>query len=168
MIEVSKVSLLSAVLYVSTEAHAMKRPQKRSKPKRRVMLAEAGAVDRDELQRMETMAVYRPSPYHKPHSLSGGRRAVPAPRPDKTICDGPSARSHRNAVELLRAGFRRGMVSRQIRRGWPRNVWAVDEDRVVYEAQLSNAEIGEYHGYPMKQDDGFAAFIATEWERRRA
>ena len=153
---------------MSTEAHVMKRPQKHSKPKRRAMLTAADAVDRDELQRMETMAVYRPSPYYKAHSLSGARRAVPAPRPDKTICDGPSAGSHRNAIELLRAGFRRGMVSRQIRRGWPRNVWAVDEDGVVYEAQLSNAETGEYHGYPMKQGDGFAAFIAAEWERRGA
>ena len=86
----------------------------------------------------------------------------------ETICDGPSAGTHRNAIELLRAGFRRGMMSRQIRRGWPRNVWAVDEDGVVYEAQLSNAETGEYHGYPMKQGDGFAAFIAAEWERREA
>ena len=132
------------------------------------MLAAFNAVDRDELQRMETTAVYRPSPHHKAHSLSGARRAVPAPRPDKTICDGPSAGTHRNAIELLMAGFRRGMVSRQIRRGWPRNVWAVDEDGVVYEAQLSNEETGEYHGYPMKRDDGFTAFIAAEWERREA
>ena len=28
-------------------------------------------------------------------------------------------------------------------------VWAVGDDGVVYEAQLSNAETGEYHGYPM-------------------
>ena len=146
----------------------MKRPQKRSKPKRRAMLAAAGTVDRDELQRMETIAVYRPSPYHKAHLLSGGRRAVPVPRPDKTICDGPSVGSHRNAIELLRAGFQRGMVSRQIRRGWPRNVWAVDEDSVVYEAQLSNVETGEYHGYPMKQGDGFAAFIAAELGEARS
>ena len=71
-------------------------------------------------------------------------------------------------LRSLTAGFRRGMVSQQIRRGWPRNVWAVDEDGVVYEAQLSNAETGEYHGYPMKRDDGFTAFIAAEWERREA
>ena len=146
----------------------MKRPQKRSKSKRRVMLAAAGTVDRVQLRRMETTARYRPSPYHKTRPLSGRQPVAPAPRPDKTICDSPSAGTCPNAIELLRAGFRRGMVSRQIRRGWPRNVWAVDEDGVVYEAQLSNAETGEYHGYPMKQGDGFAAFIAAEWERRGA
>lgn len=146
----------------------MKHPQKRSKSKRRVMLAVAGTVDRVQLRRMEKTARYCPSPYHKTRPLSGHWLAAPTPRPDKTICDGPSAGSHRNAIELLMAGFRRGMVSRQVRRGWPRNVWAVDEDGVVYEAQLSNEETGEYHGYPMKQGDGFAAFIAAEWERRKA
>ena len=68
--------------------------------------------------------------------------------------------------ELLGSGIRRGMVSEQRRQGWPQNVWAVDDAGVVYEAQLSNSETGEYHGYPMKVGDGFAAFIAREWERR--
>ena len=71
-----------------------------------------------------------------------------------------------NPSELLRSGFRRGMVSEQKRQGWPQNVWAVDNAGIVYEAQLSNSDTGEYHGYPMKVDDGFTAFIAREWERR--
>lgn len=140
----------------------MRRPQKRSKPKRRVTLAAVGEVSRDELNRMENTAIYRPSPYHK---SSGEPGTDAAPRPDKTICDGPAAGGSRDAILLLRAGFRRGMVSRQTRRGWPRHVWAVGDDGVVYEAQLSNEEIGEYHGYPMKKGDSFAGFIGEEWER---
>lgn len=141
----------------------MRRPQKRSRPKRRIALAAVGDVSRDELKRMENMASYRPSPYHK---SSGGPAPDAAPRPDKTICDGPMAGGHRDAILLLRAGFRRGMVSRQTRRGWPRQVWAVSGDGVVYEAQLSNEETGEYHGYPMTKGDSFAGFVGKEWERR--
>ena len=59
------------------------------------------------------------------------------------------------------------MVSEQRRGFWPQNVRAVDDDGMVYEAQLGNLETGEYHGYPMKQGDSFAKFIGEEWKRRR-
>ena len=145
----------------------MRRPQKRSKPKRMAVLAGAGSVARGELTRMETMATYRPSPYHKSGLSAAGLQTAPAPRPDKTICDGPTSGSGRNAAELLKSGFRRGMVGEQRRGDWPQNVWAVDEEGVVYEGQLGNLETGEYHGYPMKQDDSFASFIRDEWKKRR-
>ena len=51
------------------------------------MLAVVGAVGRDELARMEALATYRPSPYHKSRSLAARLLSAPAPRPDKTICD---------------------------------------------------------------------------------
>ena len=130
------------------------------------MLAIAGAADGDDLARMETMATYRPSPYHKSGSSAAGLQSAPAPRPDKTVCDRPTPGRGRNAADLLRSGFRRGMVSEQRRGDWPQKVWAVDEEGIVYEAQLGNLETGEYHGYPMKQDDSFAGFIRDEWERR--
>ena len=49
---------------------------------------------------------------------------------------------------------------------WPRNVWVVDAEGYIYEAQLSNSGLGEYHGYPMKEGDRFAEYVRTEWERR--
>ena len=130
------------------------------------MLAAAGAVGGDELAHMETMATYRPSPYHKSGSSAAGLQSVPALRPDKTICDRPTSGSARNAADLLKSGFSRGMVSERRRGDWPQNVWAVDEEGIVYEAQLGNLVTGEYHGYPMKQDDSFASFIRDEWKRR--
>jgi len=80
----------------------------------------------------------------------------------------PFATAHNevNAPGLLRSGFHRGMVSEQKRGGWPQNVWAVDADGIVYEAQLSNLGLGQYHGYPMTKGDGFAVFISKEWENR--
>ena len=58
------------------------------------------------------------------------------------------------------------MFSTRFRNGWPQNVWAVDGDGVVYEAQLTNREAGEYHGYPMRLGDRFAEFLAAQWEKR--
>ena len=144
----------------------MKRPQRRSKRKRRTLLAGVGSVDRGELARMERTAMYRASPYHKSNPGDRDYGTVPVPRPDKTICDGPGSGGARKAIELLRSGFRRGMVSEQRRGGWPQNVWAVDDGGTVYEAQLGNLETGEYHGYPMKQDDSFTNFVGEEWKRR--
>ena len=115
---------------------------------------------------METMATYRPSPYHKSGSSDAGLQSAPAPRPDKTLCDRPVSGSTQNAADLLKSGFRRGMVSERRRGDWPQNVWAVDEAGMVYEAQLGNLGTGEYHGYPMKQDDSFAGFIRDEWKKR--
>ena len=146
---------------------AVKRPQKRSKPKKKAALAKAGSISRDKLERMEGAARYRSSPYHKSRLSSSDPRIATRPRPDKTICDVPTLGDCRNAGDLLRAGFRRCMVSEQNRQGWPQNVWAVDDGGTVYEAQLSNSELGEYHGYPIKKDDGFASFIGEEWGRRR-
>ncbi len=58
------------------------------------------------------------------------------------------------------------MVSMARRGNWPQNVWAVDDNGVVYEAQLTNQGTGEYHGYPMKLGDCFADFVVAEWTRR--
>lgn len=108
---------------------------------------------------MAREAQYRSSDYHKT-----GPKAVR--RGDKTVCRLPTAHNEVNAPDLLRSGFHRGMVSEQKRGGWPQNVWAVDADGIVYEAQLSNLGLGEYHGYPMTKGDGFAVFISKEWESR--
>ena len=122
----------------------MKRLQKRSKSKRRVMLAAAGAVDRVQFV---TDGDDGAVPYHKTRPLSGRRPVAPAPRPDKTICDSPSAGIYPNAIDLLMAGFRRGMVSRQIRRGWPRKVRAVESDEVRAQADAVHDERARAAGW---------------------
>ncbi len=107
------------------------------------------------------------SQYHKSRPGSSGLQEAPKPIPGKTICDAPGSADCLNATDLLKSGFQRGMVSEKRRNNWPQNVWAVDGDGVVYEAQLSNKERGQYHGYPMKRGDSFADFIGDEWENRR-
>ena len=119
----------------------------------------------DELARMAEQARYRPSPYHKAAPAGDGTLAA-KPRPDKTLCDGLTSSQCPNGPALLKSGFQSGMVSRRQRGGWPQNVWAVGSDGTVYEAQLTNAGLGEYHGYPLAKANGFARFIAEEWNRR--
>lgn len=143
---------------------AVKRPQRRSRQKKKAMLTPAGAIGEDELERMAERVGYSPSPYHK-SDLSVARSSVP--RPDKTVCDGSASIDCRDATGLLKAGILRGMISTRIRQGWPQNVWAVDGEGIVHEAQLGNSGLGEYHGYPMKADDNFTRVVRKEWEERR-
>ncbi len=144
----------------------MRRPQKRSKTKKKTAIASADEIDFDILEQMAKDARYKPSPYHKSNPAAWGLPGLSQRRLDKTVCEGSGITSCRDATELLRLGIRRGMVSRHERGNWPRNVWAVDTEGYIYEAQLSNSGLGEYHGYPMKDGDKFADFVRTEWERR--
>ena len=89
-----------------------------------------------------------------------------SPRPGATLCDEAGVTHKQVARELLRAGIEMGMVSRQMRDGWPQNIWAVSDDSVPFEAELENPLKGEYHGYPMQFDDGFRDVVLDEWKRR--
>jgi hypothetical protein len=77
----------------------------------------------------------------------------------------PAALSKREqAIRLLKEGIRKGLVSEQIRSGFPQNVWAVTEDGIALEAQLENAGSGTYHGYPLPEDDPFREKVIEKWK----
>lgn len=120
-------------------------------------------------QRIALMAGvrYMASPYHKTHPADYGMADPPRPRPDKSRCDASRVIAFEEALCLLRSGIERGMVNSQFRDGWPQNIWSVEDGGMVFEAQLHNAWAGEYHGYPLVEDDGFVGFLRQEWERRR-
>lgn len=144
----------------------MKRPPKRSKTKRKIAVASVHVFDKNTLEKMAQDSSYIPSPYHKSNPAAWGISEPPQHRPDKTVCEGSGITSCRDAEELLKSGFRRGMVSVHKRNNWPQNVWAVDAEGIVYEAQLTNSGLGEYHGYPMTDGDSFTKYVGTEWVRR--
>lgn len=144
----------------------MKRPQIRSKTKKKTAVASVDEYDTETLEELAQKSIYRPSPYHKSNPVAWGLTGQSKRRPDKTDCDGSGITCSRDAIEFLKAGIRCGMVSKQKRGNWPQNVWAVDSEGYVYEAQLSNSGNGEYHGYPMKDGDRFAETVRNEWERR--
>ena len=81
--------------------------------------------------------------------------------PQKTKC--PEDIDDAQALMLLRKGMKFGVFSANLDGRWPKQVWAVDDSGRVYEAQLTNREVGEYHGYPMASGDKFARIIAEKW-----
>ena len=72
------------------------------------------------------------------------------------------------ASRLLKAGLRRGMISAHAEGGWPKYVWAMDDEGEVYEAKLGHD--GErYHGYRLAEDDkAMRRWVTAEWSKRTA
>ena len=55
------------------------------------------------------------------------------------------------ATRALREATRAGRVSAEWDANFPRFVWHLDvEGETLYEARLSNRELGEYHAYPLE------------------
>lgn len=105
---------------------------------------------------------YKGNPTHKRNPGDFGLEPPSDPRPDKSLCDWTEIFERAEAGRLLRLGVAHGMVSRQIRGDFPQNIWVV-RDGVAFEAILENQEKGEYHGYPMAQNDPFRDDVLLAW-----
>ena len=70
------------------------------------------------------------------------------------------------AMELFRQGLSRGMVSSYAKNGFPKYVWAVDQDNEVYEAVVGRD--GSYHGYALNagRERALCRRVITEWNAR--
>jgi len=94
------------------------------------------------------------------------RRTPPSdPRQGKALCDVAKIFRREEAEKLLRAGLREGLVSDRMVGEWPKNVWSVTDDGYAMEAQLENADLGTYHGYPMPETDPLSLEVIRRWER---
>lgn len=143
----------------------MKRPSRRTRVKQKVALANVGFLNERQRLALVEGVRYCGSPYHKLNPADYGLPET-KPRPDKTLCDVARRVDFTEALALLREGVRKGLVSVQWRGQWPQNIWSVDQEGVVYEAQLQNVEAGEYHGYPMTLDMEFAEHVREAWRQR--
>lgn len=88
-------------------------------------------------------------------------------RQGKSLCDEVGIFEKEKAVDLLKEGVRRGMISEQERNEFPQNIWAVDSNGKPLEAQLENQATGTYHGYPVPESDPMGSEIIEEWNGRR-
>lgn len=141
----------------------MKRPAGLYNPKRSI--APLNHLTVEELVEMAEKAVYEGHPQHKLRPNDYGLSPSHAPRPGKTLCDGGAEFPKAMAVNLLKGGLIRGIISLRSRGRWPKNVWSV-LDGEPFEAQLSDYERGSYHGYPMPLDDDFRNEVLKEWKCR--
>lgn len=144
----------------------MRRRENIYNPKRRILPSDQWNDDQG--RRVAAEASYGGNPEHK--TRPGDYNLTPPrnPRPGKTLCDAERDFLRAEAVGLLRRGLERGLVSVQMRNGWPKNVWAVSETGEAFEAQLENQATGAYHGYPMPEDDDFRSKVIEEWRRRES
>ena len=102
-------------------------------------------------------ARYAGNPEHKRNPGGFGLTPPAAARMGKTLCDKVGVFSRDTALDLLREGFRRRLVSRQQRKGWLQNVWTITPAGEPLEAQLEGD--GAYHGYPMPENDPFREVV---------
>lgn len=119
--------------------------------------------DSGELARLVDAVGYGGNPEHKRNPGDFGLFPPASPRPDKTLCDSVAVFEKEKAKELLKLGIGKGLVSEQMRGGYPQNVWAVTEDGVPMEAQLENESRGIYYGYPLAAADPFRECVLKRW-----
>ena len=133
------------------------RERRRFNPKRRLCQPE----DLPDLDNLAERVRYDGHPGHKRNAGDFGVGANPSG--DRTLCDAVGIFSQREALRLLKAGIRRGLVSAQMRGEFPQNIWAVSSDGRPLEAQQGSPGQGIYHGYPLLSHDELWDRILDRW-----
>jgi hypothetical protein len=109
---------------------------------------------------------YTGNPQHKRDPGDFGLTPPSSPRQNASLCDEANVRHRAEALSLLRAGIVAGLISKQTREGFPSQIWSVREDGVVFEAELENSGLGQYHGYPMPFGDPFRLVVLARFGAR--
>lgn len=139
--------------------------RKRSHNRKRAI---ALSVAVDQLRRVSASMGYGGNPEHKRNPGDFGLTPPAQPRPDKTLCDEVGIFERAVALDHLRRGVERGLVSESWTGEWPQNIWALTADGRALEAQLENAQLGTYHAYPLPESDPFVSEVQTRWEQAHA
>jgi hypothetical protein len=145
--------------YHSPEMRTRRTPN----PKRRIQPDLTTAEAQARLEDFAKRVSYGGNPEHKRNPGDFGLQPPSYPRQGKSLCDEVAIFTRAEALGLLRQGLRRGLISVQVRQGWPQNVWAVAPNDTPMEAMLENPAIGAYHGYPMLEDDPLAEEVLERW-----
>lgn len=131
-------------------------------PKRRI-----GRLDPAAREGLAASIRYGGNPEHKRNPGDFGLTPPSSPRPDKTLCDTVAIFEREKALALLKTGVMRGLVSERWVGDYPQNIWSVMESGVPLEAQLENHETGQYHGYPMPENDPFREVVGKAWSETK-
>lgn len=142
------------------------KPRRTANAKRKLRPAPQSDREISELGALAAAASYGGNPEHKRNPGDFGLKPPAQPRQGKSLCDQAEVLTRKLALRLVRDGIRRGLVSVQMRNGWPQNVWAVAPNGVAVEAMLENPAAGSYHGYPMLAIDPLIDDVRARWEAR--
>lgn len=132
-------------------------------PKRRI--AHASGVSDQAKQHLEKAARYVGSGHHKRNPADYGLPRT-NPRPTKSLCDLERVIPLEEAKSLVVAGIRCGLVSEIRKDGFPKYIWSVSERGEVFEAKTDANGTGEYHGYPLEDEDAMHVYVKSVWEER--
>lgn len=138
-------------------------PRRTFNPKRQIRSQLLNDEEKAKLRAMADRARYGGNPEHKRNPGDFGLQPPSSPRQGKTLCDAAEIFQRREAQDLLREGFRRGLVSARSQGDWPKYIWAVAPNGVSVEAILENQVIGSYHGYPMSEADPLSEEVSKRW-----
>lgn len=144
----------------------LKRRNNKFNPKREVR--DCSAEDANFLQELYSTVSYGGNPQHKKTPGKFGLPQPRDPRQAKSLCDEVSVFKLSDALNLLKLGIERGLVSVRVNEcGFPKNIWSVitlaNGKEVPLEAQLENPLIGSYHGYPLQPTDPMYEKILEKW-----
>ena len=120
----------------------------------------------EHFRQLSSQIFYKGNPAHKMNPGDFGLTPPSGARLGKSLCDEIGVFTRREAQALLREGMNLGLVSLQERNGFPQNIWMVLKREGVFyplEAQLENAEQGQYHGYPLQKSDPFYDEVLKMW-----
>ncbi|MCX2865529.1 hypothetical protein OOZ63_27275 [Paucibacter sp. PLA-PC-4] len=129
--------------------HTMKPRYGQFNPKRKLLTPAEAQARANEFDQLAERVGYGGNPEHKMNPGDFNLTPPSDPRQGKSLCDVAKVFRRDEALELLRVGLRKGLVSDREKDGWPRLVWSVTDDGIPMEAQLENSAAGTYHGYPM-------------------
>lgn len=131
-------------------------------PKRRVEAPER--LSGKEIDALAVGAKYVGSGHHKRYPLDYGFERT-NPVPTKSLCDMVRPIPIEAAKALLQRGIRARMVSR-LENGFPKYIWTVAADGIVYESKSDPRSPNLYHGYPLEHEEAMRDYILSEWNRR--
>ena len=88
------------------------------------------------------------------------------PRPTKSLCDLERTILLGEARHLVAIGIQCGLFSEPREDGFPKFIWSVSERGEVFEAKTDTHGTGEYHGYPLEDEDVMHEYVKSVWIER--
>jgi hypothetical protein len=123
--------------------------------------------DRTVLGTLRGRVSYNGHPKHKAEPLRFGLALYTGEFGDETRCD-----EHANFQPsdmpgvrlLLIRGIDAGLIGHKERGGLPTILWTVSDQGWIFEARVTNAGQGDYHGYPVRTNEAIAGKVLERFD----
>jgi hypothetical protein len=66
----------------------------------------------------------------------------------------------------LATGIALGLFSDPREDGFPKFIWSVSAHGEVFEAKTDTNGSGDYHGYPLEDEDVMSGYVKSVWRQR--